>query len=160
MQAKATQDDYLSRIGRGVGDLKEIALAQQDELNRQNPILEVRGLRSHGAVTGCGMDCGSRPAPCCLHSSRRARHPALCAACMDPARLHVCSCQAHDNSLAACPQTVETRVDKLTSELRSNNAKLKEVLFHVRTTRKFCIDFILIIVALGIGMYIFQMIKK
>jgi len=96
MQAKATQDDYLSRIGRGVGDLKEMALAQQDELNRQNPILE----------------------------------------------------------------TVETRVDKLTSELRSNNAKLKEVLFHVRTTRKFCIDFILIIVALGIGMYIFQMIKK
>lgn len=36
------QDQHLERIGRGVGDLKEIARMQGDELHRQEPLLEVR----------------------------------------------------------------------------------------------------------------------
>ena len=77
-----------------IGDLKEIAQAQADEINRQNPLIDA----------------------------------------------------------------VEERVENVTNELRNNNVKLKQVVTSIRSTRKFCIDFILLMVVLGIGMYIFSVV--
>ena len=94
LQAKEVQDAFLDRIGRGIGDLKEIAQAQADEINRQNPLIDA----------------------------------------------------------------VEERVENVTNELRNNNVKLKQVVTSIRSTRKFCIDFILLMVVLGIGMYIFSIV--
>jgi len=94
LRAREVQDAYLDRIGRGVGDMKEIAQAQADEINRQAPLVDA----------------------------------------------------------------VEERVETVTSELRNNNVKLKQVVTSIRSTRKFCIDFVLLMVVLGIGMYIFSVV--
>jgi SYP7 family syntaxin len=53
---------------------------------------------------------------------------------------------------------VGAKMDAVTRELGSNNAKLKGIVTQVRSTRRFFIDIILIIVALAIGLYIYTIV--
>lgn len=53
---------------------------------------------------------------------------------------------------------VGAKMDAVTRELGSNNAKLKGLVTQVRSTRRFFIDIILIIVALAIGLYIYTIV--
>lgn len=55
---------------------------------------------------------------------------------------------------------IEDKIDDVGRELQNNNKRLKAVVLQVRGTRKFCFDFILIAVVLGVGMLIFTQVRK
>ncbi|PWA74984.1 Syntaxin/epimorphin, conserved site-containing protein [Artemisia annua] len=55
---------------------------------------------------------------------------------------------------------IEDKVDKVTSNLRNTNVRLKETLTRVRSTRNFMIDIILICVVLGIVSYLYNLLKE
>lgn len=48
-------------------------------------------------------------------------------------------------------------MDKVTRNLKTNNAKLTGIVSKMRNSRNFCVDIILIIVLLAIGAYIYAM---
>ncbi|GFR50199.1 hypothetical protein Agub_g12367 [Astrephomene gubernaculifera] len=52
---------------------------------------------------------------------------------------------------------IEQQMDKVTSHLKTNNAKLKGMVDKMRSSRNFCVDIILITVLLAIGAYIYAM---
>ncbi|CAB4282821.1 unnamed protein product [Prunus armeniaca] len=54
---------------------------------------------------------------------------------------------------------IDTKVDKVTSEIKSNNVRLKDNLHKVRSSRNFCIDIILLCVILGIAFYIYNALR-
>lgn len=56
--------------------------------------------------------------------------------------------------MVACEQ-----VDDVGGELKSQNVKLKETLTRLRSSRNFCVDVVLIIILLGIGAYIYSLLK-
>ncbi len=51
-------------------------------------------------------------------------------------------------------------MDKVTSQLKTNNAKLKGLVHRMRSARNFCVDVILICILLAIGAYIYATFKK
>ena len=55
---------------------------------------------------------------------------------------------------------VGDKMDTVTKELQNNNMKLAGLVTQVRSTRRFFIDLILIIVLLALGLYIFNMVRK
>lgn len=55
---------------------------------------------------------------------------------------------------------VEAKMDTVTREMQTNNARLKGLVTQVRSSRKFFIDVILILVVLAIGLYIYSILKK
>uniref|UniRef100_A0A7S0N8C7 t-SNARE coiled-coil homology domain-containing protein n=1 Tax=Pyramimonas obovata TaxID=1411642 RepID=A0A7S0N8C7_9CHLO len=55
--------------------------------------------------------------------------------------------------------TMEQRMDTVNTEMRSVNARLKQTLFSVRSSRDLCMDVTLICILLGIGAYIYNQLK-
>lgn len=55
---------------------------------------------------------------------------------------------------------IEHQMDKVTSQLKTNNAKLKGLVHRMRSARNFCVDVILICVLLAIGAYIYATFAK
>jgi len=55
--------------------------------------------------------------------------------------------------------TMEVQVDAVNSEIRSVNARLKQTLTSVRSSRDLCMDVTLICILLGIGAYIYNQLK-
>eukprot|EP00197_Chlamydomonas_leiostraca_P001729 CAMPEP_0202887098 /NCGR_PEP_ID=MMETSP1391-20130828/42508_1 /ASSEMBLY_ACC=CAM_ASM_000867 /TAXON_ID=1034604 /ORGANISM="Chlamydomonas leiostraca, Strain SAG 11-49" /LENGTH=275 /DNA_ID=CAMNT_0049570375 /DNA_START=202 /DNA_END=1029 /DNA_ORIENTATION=- len=94
--SKDKQDKVLGRIELGVDRLKEIATNVQEEIDKQNPVID----------------------------------------------------------------DIETQMDKVTGQLKTNNAKLKGLVTKMRSSRNFCVDVILICIILAIGAYIFTTFKK
>ena len=56
-------------------------------------------------------------------------------------------------------ENLEDKVDDVGAELKTQNVKLKETLTKLRSSRNFCIDVALIILLLGIGAYIYSLVK-
>ncbi|VVA31232.1 PREDICTED: syntaxin-71 [Prunus dulcis] len=54
---------------------------------------------------------------------------------------------------------IDTKVDKVTSDIKSNNVRLKDNLHKVRSSRNFCIDIILLCIILGIAFYIYNALR-
>ncbi|KAM3399080.1 syntaxin-71-like [Capsicum galapagoense] len=54
---------------------------------------------------------------------------------------------------------IDTKVDKATSDIKNNNVRLKENINKVRSSSSFCIDIILICILLGIGVYLYKVLK-
>lgn len=54
---------------------------------------------------------------------------------------------------------IDTKVDKVTSDIKSNNVRLKENLIKVRSSRNFCIDIILLCIVLGIAFYLYNILR-
>mmetsp|Transcript_11735 Transcript_11735/g.37300 ORF Transcript_11735/g.37300 Transcript_11735/m.37300 type:complete len:278 (+) Transcript_11735:194-1027(+) len=54
---------------------------------------------------------------------------------------------------------IESKLDQTNKDLRSQNAKLKGMITKIRSSRNFCIDIILICIFLGIGAYIYNLVK-
>ncbi|KAL6780670.1 SYP71 [Auxenochlorella protothecoides x Auxenochlorella symbiontica] len=54
---------------------------------------------------------------------------------------------------------VNAKMDTITSDLKTNNMRLKGLITKVRSSRNFCIDVILICVLLALGLYIYIMLK-
>ncbi|XP_048425502.1 syntaxin-71-like isoform X4 [Pyrus x bretschneideri] len=52
---------------------------------------------------------------------------------------------------------IETKVDKVTSDIKSNNVRLKENLNKVRSSWNFIFDVILLCIVLGIAFYLYNM---
>ncbi len=95
MLSKAKQDQGLDQISKGLRTLKDMGHAMNDELKKQDPLLD----------------------------------------------------------------NIDTKATDATSELRSANSKLKKLLLEMRQPHKLCLDLILVSVLLGIGSYIFTMVK-
>mmetsp|Transcript_19103 Transcript_19103/g.32789 ORF Transcript_19103/g.32789 Transcript_19103/m.32789 type:complete len:278 (-) Transcript_19103:432-1265(-) len=93
--ARRRQDEQLDRIGNGVTRLGEIAKNMQEEVDRQDPIID----------------------------------------------------------------DIEHQMDKVTGQLKNNNAKLKGLVEQMRSSRNFCVDVILIVVILAIGAYVYSIFK-
>lgn len=55
---------------------------------------------------------------------------------------------------------IENQMDKVTGQLKTNNAKLKGLVTKMRSSRNFCVDVILICIILAIAAYIYSMFKK
>ncbi|KAK9829335.1 hypothetical protein WJX72_005237 [[Myrmecia] bisecta] len=55
---------------------------------------------------------------------------------------------------------IDTKMDKVTKELRTNNMKLKGLVTQMRSSRNFCIDLTLICIILGIALYIYNVVQK
>lgn len=55
---------------------------------------------------------------------------------------------------------VDAQLNRATAALRGNNRRLKGVLEHVRSSRNFCVDFILVAVLLGIAAYLATALDK
>jgi hypothetical protein len=94
--ARAKQDAALERLERGVGELGQMARGVQEELDRQNPVLD----------------------------------------------------------------DVDAQLNRATAALRGNNRRLKGVLEQVRSSRNFCVDFVLVAVLLGIAAYLAATLDK
>lgn len=94
--AKVRQDAQLERIERGVGTLGDMAKGMQEELDKQNPVID----------------------------------------------------------------DIDMQLNKVTSQLKTNNAKLKGLITQMRSKRNFCIDIVLVCILLGIGAYIFTVATK
>ncbi|KAA6429691.1 MAG: Qc-SNARE SYP7-family [Trebouxia sp. A1-2] len=56
--------------------------------------------------------------------------------------------------------TIDTKMDNVTKELKTNNMKLKGLVESMRSKRNFCIDITLICVLLALGLYLYMMFKK
>ncbi|CAO2812954.1 unnamed protein product [Amaranthus hypochondriacus] len=54
---------------------------------------------------------------------------------------------------------IDTKVDKATSDLKSNNVRLKQTLHEIRSSRNFCIDIILLCIILGIAAYLYNVLQ-
>lgn len=48
-------------------------------------------------------------------------------------------------------------MDRVASQLRNNNQRLKGIVTKMRSSRNFCLDIILICLLLGIGAYLYSM---
>ncbi len=55
---------------------------------------------------------------------------------------------------------IEHQMDKVTGQLKTNNAKLKGLVTQMRSSRNFCVDVILICIILAIGAYIYSMFAR
>lgn len=53
---------------------------------------------------------------------------------------------------------IDTKVDQASSDLRSTNKRLKEVVTQMRSSRNFCIDIILLAICLGIAAYLYKLL--
>jgi hypothetical protein len=95
MLSKAKQDQGLDQISKGLRTLKDMGHAMNDELKKQDPLLD----------------------------------------------------------------NIDTKATDATAELRTANTKLKALLLEMRQPHKLCLDLILVSVLLGIGSYIFTMVK-
>lgn len=56
--------------------------------------------------------------------------------------------------------TIDTKMDNVTKELKTNNMKLKGLVESMRSKRNFCIDITLICVLLALGLYLYMMFKN
>mmetsp|Transcript_36932 Transcript_36932/g.82118 ORF Transcript_36932/g.82118 Transcript_36932/m.82118 type:complete len:279 (+) Transcript_36932:235-1071(+) len=92
-EAKRRQDEQLGRIEMGVDRLGEMARNIQDEVDRQDPVID----------------------------------------------------------------DIDHQINKVTTTIRNNNAKLKGLIHKMRSARNFCVDVILILLLLGIGAYMYSM---
>ncbi|KAL4014664.1 hypothetical protein IC575_026873 [Cucumis melo] len=54
-------------------------------------------------------------------------------------------------------EEIDSKVDKVTDEIKNTNVRLKETLYEVRTSQNFCIDIILLCVILGIASYLYKL---
>eukprot|EP00899_Mesostigma_viride_P026124 jgi/Mesvir1/6697/Mv13731-RA.1 len=54
---------------------------------------------------------------------------------------------------------MESKIDKATADLKTNNAKLKKLVTQVRSSRNFCVDVVLLCILLGIGAWIYNQVK-
>ncbi|XP_004487132.1 syntaxin-71-like [Cicer arietinum] len=54
---------------------------------------------------------------------------------------------------------IDTKVDKVTSDVRNTNLRLKKTLTELRSSRNFCIDIILLCVLLGIVTYLYNALR-
>ncbi len=95
LQSKGKQDQGLDTISKGLRTLKDLGHAMNDELKKQDPMLD----------------------------------------------------------------NIDTKATDAVSELRTANTKLKALLLEMRQPHKLCLDLILVSVLLGIGSYIFTMVK-
>lgn len=95
LKSKQKQDDGLEQISKGLRILKDMSSAMNDELKKQDPLLD----------------------------------------------------------------TIDTKATSATAELRTANMKIKKLLEQMRSPHKLCLDLILIAVLLGIGSYIFTLVK-
>ncbi|GBF90690.1 hypothetical protein Rsub_02990 [Raphidocelis subcapitata] len=57
-------------------------------------------------------------------------------------------------------EDIDRQLNRVTSKLKSNNAKLRGLVLQMRSRRNFCIDIILVCVVLGIIAYIVSMVQK
>ena len=55
---------------------------------------------------------------------------------------------------------VDQQINRVTSKLKSNNAKLTGLVTQMRSKRNFCIDIVLLCILLGIVAYLVTMFKK
>ncbi|KAB1226449.1 Syntaxin-71 [Morella rubra] len=51
---------------------------------------------------------------------------------------------------------IETKADRVTSDLKNTNLRLKKTLFQLRSSQNFCIDIILVCIILGIVSYLYK----
>ena len=56
-------------------------------------------------------------------------------------------------------QEMETKVDASRQTVSSQNVRMKEVLTKIRSSRNFCMDMVLMSILLGVGAYIYSMVK-
>ncbi|XP_008463931.1 syntaxin-71 isoform X2 [Cucumis melo] len=56
-------------------------------------------------------------------------------------------------------EEIDSKVDKVTDEIKNTNVRLKETLYEVRTSQNFCIDIILLCVILGIASYLYNILS-
>ena len=54
---------------------------------------------------------------------------------------------------------IEHKVDTSRDTVSSQNARMKEVLIKIRSSRNFCMDMVLVSILLGVGAYIYSMVK-
>lgn len=54
---------------------------------------------------------------------------------------------------------IESKVDNTAETVSSQNVRMKEVLTRLRSSRNFCVDMVLISILLGVGAYIYSMVK-
>lgn len=54
---------------------------------------------------------------------------------------------------------IDQQMDKALSNLKNNNKRLKGLVHGMRSSRNFCVDIILVCVLLGIGAYIYTMVR-
>ena len=54
---------------------------------------------------------------------------------------------------------IEHKVDTSRDTVSSQNARMKEVLIKIRSSRNFCTDMVLVSILLGVGAYIYSMVK-
>ena len=54
---------------------------------------------------------------------------------------------------------IEERMDTAQAELRNKNKRLKTLVTSVRSSRNFCLDMVLMCIVLGIGAYIYSLVK-
>ena len=92
---KRKQDSKLDAIGKGVTQLKNLAIGIHEEMQKQDPMMEV----------------------------------------------------------------IDDKVEQNTAELKKANKQLKTLLSELRSPQKMCVDLILVALLLGIGAYIFHMLK-
>ena len=50
--------------------------------------------------------------------------------------------------------TIDTKMDTVTAEMRTANGRLKSIITSMRSTRHFCIDVTLIFIILGVALYL------
>tara|TARA_B100001057_G_C22633255_1_gene865235 strand:- start:132 stop:284 length:153 start_codon:yes stop_codon:yes gene_type:complete len=50
-------------------------------------------------------------------------------------------------------------VDGANDGLKTNNTRLKEMVTKLRSSRNFCVDVVLLCILLGIGAYIYSLVK-
>ena len=55
---------------------------------------------------------------------------------------------------------IDSKTSDATAELRTANTKLKKLLLEMRQPHKLCLDLILVAILLGIGSFIFSMVKS
>eukprot|EP00884_Botryococcus_braunii_P019043 jgi/Botrbrau1/5822/Bobra.0366s0008.1 len=63
----------------------------------------------------------------------------------------------HQNILA---DEIESKMDKVTGDLKNNNMKLKGLLTKMRSSRNFCLDAVLICIILGLAAYLVAMFRR
>ncbi|XP_059630306.1 syntaxin-71-like [Cornus florida] len=51
---------------------------------------------------------------------------------------------------------IDTKLDRATSNLKNTNARLKDTVNQLRSSRNFCIDIILLCIILGIAAYLYK----
>jgi len=54
---------------------------------------------------------------------------------------------------------IETKADKVTSDMKNTNIRLKKSLTQLRSSRNFCIDIVLVCIILGISSYLYNILS-